>query len=251
MLKSVIVVFTFVFLASIDPLPAAVSPPYYGNGVSDMSGFVGNGNLSFSDNGSRVRGTFNLGSAFTPQDYLVFYIDSRPGGFADTSGFIENGNPFKASASGLSYSGVRSLATFAPGFTADYAIVLQHQSSAFLFELAAGTEFPMQKTLVFNEVGNTWTFDFYLSDVGASGNHFDFQSVVARSFGNGSHSLESFETLQGTGGFNPITFDYFNSYGVEPVPEPANVALAVFGGLGVLWSVGGKVRQVWARKVPN
>jgi hypothetical protein len=43
--------------------------------------------------------------------------------------------------------------------------------------------------------------------------------------------LDSFEGLTGTSGYGSITFTNYDTYGVEPIPENANAALAIFGGI--------------------
>lgn len=59
-------------------------------------------------------------------DYLVIYVDSKAGGFGDTSIFADNADVFRAaiSARGFSVAG-RSDVTFPSGFQADYAIAMK------------------------------------------------------------------------------------------------------------------------------
>ncbi len=229
---------SLVFLLCLGPVAAAVYPPYYGNGNTGGGSAVGLGSLSFSDNGSVVHGTFNLGgtSPYSYQNYLVFYLDSRPGGFSDTTSFTDNSSIGTRAASGYNVTTSRATAIFAPNFSADYALVLSRNlSKGLLYELVGGQAFNAPVMINWTDTGTTWKFDFNLADINATGNYFKFESTATSSGGSGYRYLESFETLTGTAGFSTVRFGYYDSYGVEPVPESTNAALAVFGcllGLG-------------------
>lgn len=234
---------SLLFLFCVSSLSAAVYPPYYGNGKTDAGGAVGQGSLSFTDNGSVVHGTFNLGGASPTyfNNYLVLYFDSRSGGFSDTSRFIDNSTVGTRTASGYNTSGARATAIFAPNFSADYALVLSRNlSKGLLYELAGGQAFNDPVMINWTDSGSTWKFDFNLADINATGNYFRFESTATSSSGTGYRYLESFETLTGAAGFNTVRFDYYDSYGVEPVPESTNAGLAVFG---CLLAVGGVVSR--------
>jgi hypothetical protein len=74
--------------------------------------------------------------ALGASDAVVVYLDSRGGGFASTAGFTDSGDARRSAASGRSATG-QAILDFAPGFGADFAIVLD-ASGAELFELAEG-----------------------------------------------------------------------------------------------------------------
>ncbi|HVV73197.1 MAG TPA: hypothetical protein VHI52_17120, partial [Verrucomicrobiae bacterium] len=106
---------------------AAMSTPvtYNGNGNNGHGGTVASGSLTLKDNGTTVYGTFTKAPGSTFQLDLVIYIDSVAGGFHDTTSLRDNAEPARIAISGFNRAQNRgSTATFAPGFTADYAIVL-------------------------------------------------------------------------------------------------------------------------------
>jgi hypothetical protein len=222
-----------------------------GNSVSGAWGSIGLGSLTLSDSGSTIRGTVNLGgdSATYFKGYLMLYIDSKPGGFANTASFADVSTPVTRSISGYNGGTGRATANFAPNFAADYAIVLSRTGPASaLYELASGTALGPSKNLTFTDNGTSWQFSFNLNDIGASAASFNFQSTITSDVGSGYRYLESYEPLTGTGGFNTVNFGNFNTFGVETVPETTNAALAVFGGLVLTASVSSRVRRYLVRK---
>jgi hypothetical protein len=225
---------------------------YSGNGDTSVNGVIGQGSLRLSDSGSTINGTVNLGgsspSAFS--GYVVFYMDSRAGGFVDTTSFADNSTANTRTVSGYSDNGLRATAKFAPDFAADYAIVLSKSTSTMsIYPLAGGPTLPDPvKSARFNISGSTWQFSFDLSDIGTTDPYFKFQSTCTSSTGSGYRYLESYEPLTGTVGFNTVTFSGCNTFGVPPVPETTNAALAVFGGLVVTAGAASGLRRRLARK---
>ena len=111
---------------------------YAGNGGTGFGGAVGNGSVSITDTSSSMTVTFNRGSSGNMDNDLVLYLDTVPGGFADTSQFSDNGDGGRTAISGFNSSNPsRTLLTFAPGFQADYAISIEN-SFIGVFGLAAG-----------------------------------------------------------------------------------------------------------------
>jgi hypothetical protein len=220
--------------------PAAMSNPvtYQGNGGA--GGTVAYGNLVLQDNGSTVFGTFNKAPGCSFQLDLVIFIDSVAGGFADTTSFKDNSSPATVAISGFNTAlNKGSTATFAPGFRADYAIVLgvnPPNSGSDLYRLNAGGDGSFQKigsvNLDPNNDLNSWsyTFSFTWASIGirpSDAHFFKFEASYIDS--SGSRTLESFETLTGTRNFGSITFGDYSTYGVAPVPEMTTSALAIFG----------------------
>lgn len=130
-------------------IAAALPPTPLSSGVgSGFSGMIGQapggaaitvaldsdlfGNLSVSTAG---------GPCFDPtQDVAVMYIDSRPGGFASTTGLDDTSDLFRGAVSGNTGAAAAEL-TFAAGFEADFALAFQRDDVAgppALFELQAG-----------------------------------------------------------------------------------------------------------------
>jgi hypothetical protein len=241
-----------VFCFSLPRFSIAAVYDYSGNGNTSIGGVIGQGSLSLSGSGSTINGTVKLGgsspSAFS--GYVVLYVDSRAGGFVDTTSFSDNSTAFTRTVSGYSDTGLRATAKFAPDFAADYAIVLSRSTATMrVYELAAGPTLPDPiKSARFNDSGSTWQFSFDLSDIGATDPYFKFQSTCTSSTGSGYRYLESYEPLTGTVGFNTVTFGSYNTFGVPPVPETTNAALAVFGGLVVTASAASRFRRYLARK---
>ena len=116
---------------------AAHADQYHGNGDSGLGGAIGNGTLTLSDDGTNISGTLAVGGSMN--DVLVLYIQTGPGGFADTSGFNDQADSCRQAISGVSASG-RSLLTFASGFQPNYAIALAPAAAGTggLWQLANG-----------------------------------------------------------------------------------------------------------------
>jgi hypothetical protein len=109
---------------------------YPGNGATGFGGSVGNGNITISDSLSGM--TITLNNSGGLGNDLVLYLDTQPGGFADTSQFSDNGDGGRTAISGFnSGNPSRALATFSAGFGADYAISIEN-SFIGVFGLAAG-----------------------------------------------------------------------------------------------------------------
>ena len=97
---------------------ANASATYLGNLANGFGGTLGNGSLSFPDSGGNLTATFNPSGGFSGNDVVV-YIDSTPGGFADTSTFSDNGDGGRQSVSAEnSGNPSRDLITFPAGFGA-------------------------------------------------------------------------------------------------------------------------------------
>lgn len=111
---------------------------YAGNGGTGFGGAVGNGSVSISDTATSMTVTFNRGLSGNIDNDLVLYLDTQPGGFADTSQFSDNGDGGRTAMSGFNSSNPsRTLVTFASGFQADYAISIENNFIG-VFGLAAG-----------------------------------------------------------------------------------------------------------------
>ncbi len=249
-----LVAVTLVSISSLLPLHCATAALYYGNN-NPVAGAVSGGSLQLTDNGTTVSATFTRGSDWFAEN-LVLFIDSVAGGFSSTAGFGDMANQITRNISGLSYDGSgRSTATFASGFAADYALVVGYQNpNGGLYQLANGGNESMNKlgnvvlTPGDSQNSSSYTFSFALSDIGlpaGSGNYFKFESSYVNVAG--SRSLQSFESLSGTGSaygnWNPVTFGSYSTYGVDPVPETSNVALIIFGGMAVTGGLYARLRR--------
>ncbi|MBL8740492.1 MAG: hypothetical protein JNK04_05340 [Myxococcales bacterium] len=98
------------------------------------------GGLTFGLSGS-------VASSCSASDVIVIYLDSKPGGFSSTSAFTDMGDKHRAAISAMGTVGLgRADVTFAPGFTADYAIAID-RSFAGLWELQTGAPHDFVKPL--------------------------------------------------------------------------------------------------------
>jgi hypothetical protein len=213
---------------------------YYGNG-QPADGAVSGGTLQLTDNGTTVSATFTRGPG-SFADNLVIFVDSVSGGFSSTSGFADKSSVLARNVSGINAdASARSVATFASGFAADYAVAVGYDNyNGAVYRLANGGDESLQflgnvvLTPHDSQTSSSYAFSFSLSDIGlpsGSGNYFRFESSYLTSLG--SRTLQSFESLSGSAGYNPVSFGNYSSYGVEPIPEASNVALVIFGGLAV------------------
>ncbi len=215
---------------------------YTGNGNTSFGGAVGGGSLSLNDDGTTVSGTFTRGTAGNFNDALVIYIDSVSGGFGSTSGFNDRADGLRRAISGVSDSG-RSVATFASGFGADFAVALKPTSTenfGGLWGLANGDNNSLNFVDSVNFLPNnnnaaaTYTFSFNWSEIGLSANNpansFNFQTTYISTTGFRSGESLGAEGLSGTTGHNPFTFSASDTY-VTAVPEPTTVGLLIFGAL--------------------
>lgn len=219
---------------------------YDGNGVG---GSVGNATLCLSNGTTSVQANFVKGiGSFV--DNLVIFIDCAPGGFTSTAPFSDKANALETSISGVNVS--RSIANFAPGFGADYAIALGINSGSAVYKLVddgTGPHLQLVRNglnLQYPDSPNhaSYSFQFSWSDIGLPNlrtNFFKFETSYIT--GNGYRWLESFEDLTGKEGYNSITFTDYDTYGVQPVPENTTAALAVFGGLALAVCLGNRVRR--------
>lgn len=209
---------------------------YQGNGVA---GAVGNGTLALSNSTTTVRANFIKGMGSFDFN-LVIFVDSAPGGYTSTSPFSDNGSHLESAISGYSVS--RSVANFAPGFGADYAIVLGIGNGSAVYKLVddgAGAHLQLVRSgLNFAPSDNSnypsYSFQFDWADIGLPNqatNFFKFETSYV--LNTGARRLQSFEGVTGTEGFNTISFTNYDTYGVQPVPEHTTLALGVLGGVAL------------------
>jgi hypothetical protein len=205
---------------------------------------VNGGSLTLNENsgqtGVNLRFTRGLG---TFNDILVIYIDSVPNqGFNTTSGFNDQSSIAANAVSGTGTAG-RSVANFASGFGADYAIVMgvQNRGISGLYQLANGGDgsLALVRSLVISPLDDNATFGYFdtsftWANVGLespANRGFRFESTYILT--SGSRELQSFEPLApgSRSGFRTITFADSHVFGVDPIPEPGTATLAIAGGL--------------------
>ena len=214
--------------------------PYHGNGDTGFGGAIGNGTLTLSDDGTNISGTLTVGGSMN--DVLVLYIQSGPGGFANTSGFNDQSDSCRQAISGVSASG-RSLLTFASGFQPNYAIALAPAAAGTggLWQLANGGNNSLVymgsvNLAPFNNTG-PYTFSFPAALIGMiPGVRSTIQVFGTYVSTDGYRSTEAIAgNLTGAQGWNPFTQTAYASYtfdaGAVLVKLPLGVwAQGAYGG---------------------
>jgi hypothetical protein len=198
-----------------------------------------------------VTGTINKGSGDFG-DILVIFIDSKAGGYSTTTDFTDSSSVLTRAISGIDGTGNRSVADFASGFSADYAIALRPRSlgdSDQIFQLVNnGSHTPLGSVNLSplnTQISSSYTFSFDVGNIGltaGSGVSFKFESTYIG--GTGSRSLESYESLTGDPGWLSVNFGTFDTYTIAPVPESTTVSLVIFG---VFVLIGGIYNHVRSR----
>ena len=152
-------------------------------------------------------------------DVLVLYIQTGPGGFADTSGLNDQSDSCRQAISGVSASG-RSLLTFASGFQPNYAIALAPAAAGTggLWQLANGSNNSLVYLGSVNlaPLNNTgpYTFSFPAALIGMiPGVRSTIQVFGTYISTDGYRSTEAIAgNLTGIQGWNPFTQTAYASY---------------------------------------
>jgi hypothetical protein len=220
---------------------AGAAITYNGNGATGFGGTLGNGSLTFSDDGAgNLTATFNPSGGFSGNDVVV-YIDSVSGGFPDTSTFSDNADSGRESVSAEnSGNSSRDLITFPSGFAADYALEFENNTYIGLFQLQPGGNNSLNYiTGTAPTSGGPYTVTFPLADLGLTqGQSFNLVADLISTTAYGSNeTIGNSVTTPDTGaapnaGFNgAVTFTSFNTYTSSAVPEPASLSVISVGGL--------------------
>ena len=193
---------------------------YSGNGNSGFGDVFGStGSLDINDDGTTITYTLNKGAG-TFNDAIVIYIDSKTGGFSDTSTFDDTGDELRKAVSGFDGTN-RAQINFPAGFTADYAIAINVNLVNFggLWELAStGSHTFVQSVNVSpedNTSSATYTFDTDFTEIGTTpSSNFKFVATLL----NQGNAFRSDEAIgDGISSGNPgnpstVTFSDDRSY---------------------------------------
>jgi hypothetical protein len=221
---------------------ASASTVYSGNGGGGFGGPVGGGALTVSDDGAgNIDFSFAAGTNFSG-NALVLYVDSVAGGVNDTSTLTDVGDPGRTAISGENPGNPsRTLATFAPGFGADYAITLEPGVFSGLFDLSTPSNFPFVASGGLSGSGSgPYTFSFSRAQLGLGATDpFSFEgTLISTSAYRSNETIGTSVTVPGTVGDTPNAgftgTTVFATADTFAVPEPASVGLLGLAGLATL-----------------
>ena len=190
---------------------------------------LGNGNTSFND--------------------IAFYFSTGSGGVTNTSDVTDTGDEGRRAISGDSAVTGRSLVNFAAGFSARYAVALDANGNANLFQIVPGQGYLTYLSganATHTTGSNVYGFSLNESQLGltaGSGASFDFVASLSNSNqdfngdGSGGGFFRSNETIGASnvdsnamdnlGNTGTLTYSGFDTY-VTTVPEPATWLGAAF-----------------------
>ena len=229
-------------------LSAQASQTYVGNGATGFGGPVGTGSVTISDSLSGMTITLNRGAGVLNDD-LVLYLDTQPGGFNDTSAFMDNADGGRTAISGYNAGNPsQTVAYFTSGFGADYAISIEN-SFIGVFGLVAGGNgslnflFGQGQSGINTDPSYSITISAaQMAQIGltaGSGQTFDLVgSLDSTSAYRSDETIGTSVTVPGDGagnaGFsNPQTFITSDIYTLA-IPEPSALALFGLSGLAAM-----------------
>ena len=225
---------TLVALAPLGAFAQQTVSPYAGNGMTGFGGQIGNSSLTIANDATNPNQIdFTLTTTGFGGNALAIYLDTNgtAGGFNSTTNFTDTGDVGRETLSGRGSNG-QTVATFAPGFTADYGISLEPGSFAGIFKLAENTSFTyVNSGNLDTNATTTLNFSVLRSDIGLSPTDgFTFEATLLsgtqyRSNETIGTSLTAPDptntgTAPNAGFTGTTTFSSFDTFGT-PVPEPA------------------------------
>lgn len=257
-MKTTLTAVTLAAMTLLAPL-ASHATSYAGNGATGFGGTLGNGTLNVTstpDGGitfslaPALRGTNNT----LDNNVVALYLDTKAGGSASTALFADSGDGGRIAISGENPANAapnRSVATFAPGFGADYALAIE-QNFVGVFDLSTGAT-GGSFNFLFGQNQTTPPYTITLTPTQAAsiginpGGTVNFVgSLIATGGFRSNETIGPSVSVPGPitgGGTNPgnegtVTFSSSDSYTLAPapVPEPSGlvsllVATSVLGGL--------------------
>ncbi len=252
-MKKLIPTIAFAALTALAPF-AAHADVYSGNGATGFGGPVGNGSLTITSTPSgSVTFTLNPAGGSLGGGHLVLYLDTVSGGLNNTSTLTDNADGGRRAISGYYPSNpndgnatTRTVANFASGFGADYAIDFE-DGFVGLFALPASGGSPLIFTpsTAPSQTGAAYSLTLEDSDIGkTTGTSFNFVgTLISDSDYRSNETIGASTTTPDTGaapnvGFNgSVTFTPSDLYTLAPAAAPESSGLAtvlmVAGVLGV------------------
>ena len=242
--------FTTAVLWMLGSAAAFAQTTYSGNQSTGFSGPLGQSTLSISDDPSTgvVSFSLTLGGGNTNFNNIAFYLSTGGSGVSNTLSITDTGDDGRRSISGNSSTTGRSLVNFASGFSAGYAIALDSNGNANLFQIVSGQGYLtyLNGANYTHPSSNVYGFSINESQIGlTAGSSFSFVATLSNANdGNNGGFYRSNETIgasnvdansQGNlGNTGTLTYSSFDTY-VTAVPEPATwlgaaFCVAVLGG---------------------
>ena len=230
---------------------ASAQTIYAGNQSTGFGGALGQSTLSISDNASTGVVSFSLalGNGNTSFNDAAFYFSTGSGGVSNTSDVTDTADEGRRSISGDSTVTGRSLVNFANGFSAKYAVALDANGNANLFQLVPGQGYLTYLSganSTHTSGTNVYGFSINESQLGltaGSGASFSFVATLSNAnqdYNNnntGGGFYRSNETIGASNVDNnaqgnlantgTLTYSGFDTY-ITAVPEPATWLGAVF-----------------------
>ena len=234
---------------------AAQADTYNGNGSTSFGGPIGNGMLTFTNDGTTLTGTLTPGSnagTNTVYDELVIYISTGGTGSNSTSTFTDdggsaNGDKLREAVSGYDVTAaggtVQSIVNFSTGFNANYAIALSPVGVKYsgVYSLP-GTGTATASTFGYLGTANLtptaaagpYTFSISLASIG-SPTSFEFATTYLDSHDTDTinRSNEAFNSLSdvttSTNTGNPGQDTVLAGFNIYNVPEPTTWAVILSG----------------------
>ena len=230
---------------------------YNGNGGTGFGGPIGNGMLTFTNDGTTLTGTITPGSnnnTNTVYDELVIYLSTGVGGQNTTANFNDdggtpNGDKLREAVSGYDVTAaggtVQSVVNFAAGFNASYAIALspvgvQYSGLYSIPTTGTVTQFGYLGTANLTPTASAgpYTFSILLSAIG-SPSSFQFSTTYLDSHDTDTinRSNEAFNSSTDVSNpsnvGNPGQDTVSLGYSTYSVPEPTTWTFLI-GSFGVL-----------------
>ncbi|WP_178990303.1 T9SS type A sorting domain-containing protein [Winogradskyella schleiferi] len=181
-----------------------------GNGKTGFGGPIGNGSLEVcTDSGTTIDFEFTRGTSDFFNNAMVIYIDSQPGGIANTDNLTDSADSGRRAVSGFNGS-QRASVIFPPGFRPEYALVVRNDFANLFGIVENGSHTSIQNAGLSPENQNSaasYTFNIDFASINASANTESFNFLVTYlNADSGFRSNESIgrNTAAGNPGSNPI-----------------------------------------------
>lgn len=206
----------------------AVPVNYSNGGGGGFGGTLGGSTISFDESGGNLNIAFTPGNALN--DIVAIYLDTRPGGFADSQMDDQQDGGRKV-ISNLTRDVDDAFATGMTNGLPDFGLAIGNFGSV-LFELNAGNTPGHLAFQVFNGAQN---ISIPMATLGNPTVIDWFAGYSSDTNYNSNESMPAYAPLNGSanpGQSGPSAgYDNFNRF---VVPEPVTLTLLALGGLGLL-----------------